>query len=332
VLREHAALFFPCFDFYAALNGFCGVVGLNNFSQFVEDCRLSDQKSEFTRKSDLDRLFISADTASKQIDAETQTDVMNRSKALSVDEFLNCIVSLATMRYVMPGEIGNVARAIRVLFSVDIQGRCDPSTFLDANIFRRECCYNEETDSVLRKFEMTLRCLFGELAVKRGPAKRLLTFDAWLRFMRRLDLIGIDLTERDVSFAFTWSRMVVGMPYSASGQIKTKHLPFEGFLEALCRVAGLKALPTDKEVAASGLKDGGQYLAALKADNPAEYEEILSTRANTWGSMPRQPMSRCVYHLISIILYRIEDLTLERHDVDLTSKDITTFFNGFDDS
>ena len=87
-LWAHNHLLAPLFEFYAALNGFCGVIGLNAFSQFVEDCQLSSARSEFTKKSDLDRLFIAVDTASKQVEAEAETDGMNRSKALSVDEFV----------------------------------------------------------------------------------------------------------------------------------------------------------------------------------------------------------------------------------------------------
>jgi len=73
-----------------------------SYRQFVEDCKLSNQQSEHTRKSDLDRLFIAADTASKQVDAESEGDGMNRAKALSIDEFLNAIVQLAIMKYSVP--------------------------------------------------------------------------------------------------------------------------------------------------------------------------------------------------------------------------------------
>ena len=59
-MQRQAPLFFPCFAFYSSLNGFCGVIGLNNFIQFVEDCQLTDNASQHTRKSDVDRLVSGA--------------------------------------------------------------------------------------------------------------------------------------------------------------------------------------------------------------------------------------------------------------------------------
>jgi len=330
-LREYARLFFPCFEFYSSLAGFSGVIGLNSYTQFIEDCRLSDQKSEFTRKSDLDRLFICTDTASKAVDAESETDGMNRSKALSVDEFLHALVQMAVMKYVMPGELDDVAEAVRTLFRVDIEPRCDANAFLDANVFRRDCCYHEATDDVLRRYEATLRGLWSEITVKRGPAKRLLSFEAYLKLMRRIELITTDLTERDVAFSFSWSRMVVGMPYSTAAQVKNKHLPFESFLEALCRIAVLKALPTDEEIAKSGLKDAGQYLHYLKCEATEEYNAIMSSRATLWGNPPRQRVDRCVDHLLSMIVFKIEEETCG-HDMDVTGKELHSFFKNFDQS
>ena len=52
------------------------------------------------------------------------------------------------------------------------------------------------------RYEATLRGLWAEITVKRGPAKRLLTFEAYLKLMRRIELITTDLTERDVAFSF----------------------------------------------------------------------------------------------------------------------------------
>ena len=41
----------------------------------------------------MDRLFIAVDTASKAVEAEAESDGMNRAKALSIDEFVNCLVN-----------------------------------------------------------------------------------------------------------------------------------------------------------------------------------------------------------------------------------------------
>ena len=57
-----------------------------------------------------------------------------------------------------------------------------------------------------------------------------------------------DLSERDALRCFSWSRMAVEDYQSHKGHHKNTVLPFEGFLEALCRVAAQKALATDEEV------------------------------------------------------------------------------------
>lgn len=41
------------------------------------------------------------------------------------------------------------------------------------------------------------------------------------------------------------------------GSDKENNLPFEGFMEALCRLSVLKALPTDAELAETGCSDAG---------------------------------------------------------------------------
>ena len=117
-------------------------------------------------------------------------------------------------RYVLTQQTPSIAEAVQRLFIDDIQSRCDPTTFLDADKFRRDGCYNEATDAVLRRHEGILRLLFSLLAAKRGPTKGWLNFEAWAKFCRFVGLVGVDLTERDVAFAFTWSRMLVAQPYS----------------------------------------------------------------------------------------------------------------------
>ena len=52
-----------------------------------------------------------------------------------------------------------------------------------------------------------------------------------------------------------------------AGRIKETHLPFEGFMEALVRLSGLKALPTDAEIQAAECTTAAEYIAKLRADD-----------------------------------------------------------------
>lgn len=64
--------------------------------------------------------------------------------------------------------------------------------------------------------------------------------------------------------------MAVGDVQTHRGLYEDTHLPFEGFMEALCRIAAQKALPTEAELvafaAANGCKpDAGEYMAQVRA-------------------------------------------------------------------
>ena len=135
--------------------------------------------------------------------------------------------------------------------------------------------------------------------------------------LRALEMMQDDLTDRDATLCFVWSRMCVIDPRTRLGHMKESHLPFEGFLEALCRLAILKALPTDYEISEGicrgdemaelrGCEDAGEYLARLLDDAPGEYQELMLERATPWGDEPDQPVCRCVAHLLSLIVRLIK--------------------------
>ena len=89
---------------------------------------------------------------------------------------------------------------------------------------------------------------------------------------------------------------------------KDDALPFEGFLEALCRLSSIKALPTDDEVAEKGCADAGEYVLLMKADvhGRLEYEQMLTERRVGWGGLTIQPLERCVSHVLWIIVRAVE--------------------------
>ena len=89
------------------------------------------------------------------------------------------------------------------------------------------------------------------------------------------------------------------------------HLSFEDFLEALCRVAGLLALPTDAEVAEGAHVHAGEYLAAMQRDEPEELAKFRLSRRGAWGvptHSPKnrvaphyQPVERCIDHTVQLM-------------------------------
>ena len=136
--------------------------------------------------------------------------------------------------------------------------------------------------------------------------KAMLDLREWKALLRGLGLIGVDLLEVDASLCFSWARMVVVDDTNAKGFFKETHLPFEGFLEGLCRVAVLKALPSDAEVEAAGCKDAAIFLEELEERDPEEFQQLLTDRRVPWGQESSLPRERCVAGLMALIVRKVE--------------------------
>ena len=101
--------------------------------------------------------------------------------------------------------------------------------------------------------------------------------------------------------------MLVINSQEPKARIKMTHLSFEDFLEALCRLAVLKALPTTKEVEEAGC-NAGTFLLRMQADEPADYDEFLAARAIAWGHLPDPhsefyvPLDRRIDMLIELLI------------------------------
>lgn len=116
------------------------------------------------------------------------------------------------------------------------------------------------------------------------------------------------LSDREAARCFIWSIMCVINGQSEDGRLRETHLPFEGFLEAVCRLAALTPLPTDEELADTGVQDAGLYMIYLSIRDPDAYQALLSERVGAWGRTPdNQPFHRCVEHLITLMLRRVEN-------------------------
>ena len=117
---------------------------------------------------------------------------------------------------------------------------------------------------------------------------------------------------------------------------RTVHLEFEDFLEAIVRLSTMTGWPTDAEIEQAGYTDAGEYLLSL-LPFPAVYQRFVAEHAAAWDEEPRQPIERCVDHLVSWVvrvveeaMYGVGGCIAGGKDLRLTDKEVATFRRLFD--
>jgi len=243
-----------------------------------------------------------------------------QSHILSRVEFLVALVKVAINRFVRTREIPDVSRALDELIGVVIQSKLAPNIILDPDIFRRGYCYSEAVCTVLKKNKPTLHDAFSwllalakelELRDHRHSTQSLhclnvagvqtIGLATWMCGLQTLEIIGEDLSTRDALRCFSWSRMVVVDYKSQIGDVKDSMLPLESFMEAICRMAALKALPTESDLATiPEARGAGEWLGHLRDRDPQEFHRFLRERAVAWGEIPSTPFHVRVQQTIDI--------------------------------
>ena len=244
---------------------------------------------------------------------------------------------LAVMRYVMTGQVKEISAALNMQFVRIIEPTLDPTIFVSPDAFRRNVCYRPEVNAMFDKHAGSLRLIFNAMArVSTTPGAKklglLLGLAEWKTLIRRLHLIDVDLTERDSTLCFVTSRMYVIDGSTDKGRVKESNIPFEGFLECLCRAAILKGYPTDEEIRHSEFADGGSYILYLRKEMPANYKRIMEEEAAPWGSPPKLPAERCLEHLLTLIIRTIEaqaSATTVGNDLQLSAVEMKTWSNMY---
>ena len=95
------------------------------------------------------------------------------------------------------------------------------------------------------------------------------------------------------------------------GRIRERNLPFEGFLEALVRLATVLPLPTDAAIAEAELTHAGAYMAQLEGSgDDTAIETMVAEQECEWGDVPDATrggsMPRRLHHLVDIIVRKIK--------------------------
>ena len=245
------------------------------------------------------------------------------------------------MRHCQLGDETDTAKAVDKFIGVDMIPKVqalEPLALEVANDFREQNCYIEETSDVLLKYAPSLKVVFERYALGSGNAgkatddKKLLGIEEFRDLV--LDLLFVDsqFAEREAQYCFVTSRMRVIRESDTRGRAKLLQLTFEDFLEAVVRMASIKAMPLDKEVRVAGCIDAGEYLLRLQLSGRLKaIDDFLVSHDVPTGKPPIQPIHRSVEHLVTLILRSITT-TMGRPtnatDLKLSEGDLKAFHRG----
>lgn len=363
-LFRHHQLIFAAFDAYACLGAASKFsvthMTQNAFKAFANESGLIDKSSKFCNASHIDQLYLLV--ISKQSDKKrgatkdgvdplseemtgrlgsVQTEANESAQTgLSRCAFIQCLVRLAIMRYVLGGECGVASDAVdRVCLDHLGDAKFGTAWKLDHNLWRSMCCYTEVIDAVLVEHRQTLQSIVGYFAdtdegLKFEKEKKAVKLQEWLCLVRDLGLIDARFTIRDAVTVFVTSRLRVIDENKKASRLKLENLSVEDVFEALIKVSAMKALPTDKEIAEAGYLDAGEFLLRLR-DTPSEEKRFTMERGvsldvafhmHTQGSpAPRQPIHRCFTHLVMLMIRTIELVAADKDDLKITKKEMRNF-------
>ncbi|GIL66635.1 hypothetical protein Vafri_20126 [Volvox africanus] len=225
-------------------------MSLNAFTTFLDDCSIADPESQYCKRSDCDTIFI---VCNFQPDKKSAEAAVNMENAMMRYEFLEAIVRLAIAKYGKGQQTDDLATAVTLLIERNILPNLVPGALHNSNTFRTERLYNEEVDQVFKKHSVLLKALYSRYRLKPvggGLRPKVLKLDGWLQFASDSQLIDSQFTLQDAALSFLWARMYV--IDEIKDYARYTCLSFTDFLEALGRVADMKALPSSSDLDMAG--------------------------------------------------------------------------------
>ena len=162
----------------------------NVFTNLCRVCGITDDID--CTNTELSVLFVKVNAP---LIGHSIDEVWNRANALNRQEWLQCVVHIAIIKYVLPGHVKAVADAIKQLMSL-IREHAPPEALQDSNSFRKRHCYTELMDKVLRRHMPSLKNIYKCYAAGQHELGATLEDDNWMsaaewvRFCSDTGLIG----------------------------------------------------------------------------------------------------------------------------------------------
>ena len=295
VLWENVFFVYGSYDFYATFGKSNDVVRIQvaAYRRLIADAGLEGPQTGL-KSSDFQQLW-------KLLNSDTDDP-----SALNREQWLQCLVRFACLTYAKEdGATVQPAEALRRLFDNNLHPKVDRRALADISAFRDQFIYVQDVDELFRGVESSLRNLFtvyarGSGVMAAGSSTELLSYEEWHDMLIDLQLFGPDLTAREVSLTFVWSRMrVVDERKSAE---RLTQLSFDEFLEGIVRIAAFKVIPLDEEVDESGCADAGELMVQRMALPAAHQAAFIEAGMCDWDDPLPQPMVTLLEGLLTYII------------------------------
>ena len=331
-LFQHHRMIYGAFDYYSALyseqestQGEPDVFNMTfaSFMSLVEKCKMMSRQ---VPHGEFETIWAIVNAADKTTAKE---EVSNSAKYLNRQEFLQTLVRMAVVVYVSRGTIGDVSDAVTRLMVGNLAPYLPPQATQSSNAFRKRFCYIEKTSLILEANAPSLKALYdlyADVSHNVGDSMRdndAMSIGEWLAFLKHTGLI--ESGQISIPMAkqiFLWSRLRSLSKRSLDAEIQLRHLTFTDFLEALVRLSMNCALPTDDDIEETGASDAGEFLLAMRSKEPTAYKKFLKSHkpaftdpdGSDYDEHAKQPVWRCIEHLIKLIVRTIEHSTSAKHD------------------
>lgn len=299
-------------------------ISFTAYMHLVEQCKML---SRHTPHGEFETLFSIVNAVDQNTKDE---DMHNGVRSLNRQEFLQCLVRMAITIYVRRGVITDVSDAVGRLLIGHLTPHLPPEATQNSNAFRKRFCYIEATSKVLDAHCSSLRALYEAYAAANDDQNNKLRKDdgmsvgEWLNFVQHIGLVESgQLTVARAKHVFMWSRLRSMPKRGAKAELALRHMLFLDFLEALVRLSLMLALPTDGDLEETGAADAGEFLLAMRINEPVSYTAFLTSHrpkfsdpdGSDYDEAAHQPVWRCLEHLLKLIIRTIEHATSATNDV-----------------
>lgn len=188
------------------------------FTRFVADCKLVDRDSPYSKKEDLDMLFIIQNVEDDKEHLREQNRI-NPNRALLRFELFQLLVRIAIEKFVRPGIMIDVSEATEKLIVDFLEPNLPPGAKIDTDIFRNSKLYTKPCDDTLRKYLPSLKAIykhFAKVVDDVGRRNEVVSALEWVKFCQKAGLIDETFKIREAHLCFAWSQMFVRAPRARS--------------------------------------------------------------------------------------------------------------------